>query len=104
VRVAGTGRLTSQRPVRSGEFLEIYGTGLGQLMPSAGGLLETVLKPDVEIGGVRAEVTFSGQTPGIPGLYQINARVSAETPTGNTRLTIVLGALRSNEATVTIAP
>ncbi|MDX1981234.1 MAG: hypothetical protein SFV51_13265 [Bryobacteraceae bacterium] len=102
VRVAGTGLLTSQQPIRPGEFLEIYATGLGPLVPGAGGLLETALRPSVLVGGEAAEVTFSGQTPGIPGLYQINARVSERIPAGVWKLAIELEGLRSNEANVTV--
>ncbi|MBM3811895.1 MAG: hypothetical protein FJW20_09695 [Acidimicrobiia bacterium] len=79
VLVAGTGQLTSIRPASAGDVVEIYCTGLGALRPSEviPGLLETILRPQVLIGGQTAEVQFSGQAPGIPGLYQVNARVPA---------------------------
>ena len=56
----------------------IYCTGLGQVTnqpatasPAPGNpLSETVTKPTVTIGGVPANVTFSGLAPGFVGLYQ----------------------------------
>ena len=49
VVVAGTGLVTQARPVKPGEFLEIYATGLG-LAPV----------PTVTIGGLAAQVKRSG--------------------------------------------
>lgn len=104
VLVAGTGRLTSQRPAAPGEFLEIYATGLGAVQPSGvAGLQETVVKPIVRLGGVDAEVSFSGMSPAIDGLYQINARVPENAPRGVVKLSIEAGGVRSNEADVTLA-
>src|ERR1022692_3787942 len=49
--------------------------------PAAGNpLSETVTKPTVTIGGVPANVTFSGLAPGFVGLYQVNAQVPASAP------------------------
>ena len=79
ILLAGTGATTAQRPAAAGDVIEIYGTGLGPLRASAAfpGLLETVNPPAVWISGVQAVVSFSGQAPGVPGLYQVNARVPA---------------------------
>ena len=35
------------------------------------------------VGGVNAQVVFSGIRPGLPGVYQINIIVPAGSPTGN---------------------
>jgi uncharacterized protein (TIGR03437 family) len=60
-----------------GEFLEIYCTGLGVVEPSSrfGGLFETTAQAVVTLGGVPAEVLYSGLTATFPGLYQINIRI-----------------------------
>lgn len=81
---------TLSNPIRTNESFVIYITGLGEVNPSvvAGNpapadiLSETTVTPSVTIGGVPADVTYSGLTPGFSGLYQINARTAGSTPEG----------------------
>jgi uncharacterized protein (TIGR03437 family) len=94
--IAGSGQLagafpgTSGRPVRKGEVIEIYCSGLGAVdhppAPGAAGptspLFRTVAIPIVRIGAVEADVLYSGLAPGLAGVYQINARISGATPSG----------------------
>jgi uncharacterized protein (TIGR03437 family) len=73
-------------PASAGETVVLYCTGLGAVMPAVpegspappSPLSNTVNPVTVTIGGQNAPVSFSGLTPGFPGLYQINAVV----PTG----------------------
>jgi uncharacterized protein (TIGR03437 family) len=73
----------SAHPAVAGEVLEIYGTGLGQTDPfvpagdAAPGAppARTFVTPQVLIGNAPAQVLFSGLTPGIAGVYQVNAAV-----------------------------
>jgi uncharacterized protein (TIGR03437 family) len=82
--------VTSTNPVHRGDILTIYLTGLGAVNPpvadgSAGladPLSTTVIDPVVKIGGVDADVLFSGLVPGMPGAYVINVSVSNSTPQG----------------------
>ena len=70
---------------RAGEAIVIYCTGLGEVRPAVAAgvpaplapLSETIVAPVVTIGGVRAEVFYSGLTPLFAGLYQVNATVPA---------------------------
>ena len=88
----GTGELvTAQNPATKGEILVAYLTGLGPVtnQPPTGfaaGVLrlsETTNTPVVTIGGVNATVQFSGLTPSLVGLYQINLKVPLTAPSGN---------------------
>jgi uncharacterized protein (TIGR03437 family) len=68
--------------------LVIYVTGLGATDPPlreglpapASTLLRTVVQPLVMVNGEPATVLFSGLTPGLVGLYQINAQLPADAP------------------------
>jgi uncharacterized protein (TIGR03437 family) len=44
---------------------------------------DTLTKPVVLVGGVQANVVFSGLSPQYPSLYQINVVLNPGTPTGN---------------------
>ena len=73
--------------------IQIYSTGLGPVtnQPATGSpaplntLAQTTVSPTVEIGGVTANVLFSGLTPGSVGLYQVNAQVPLGTTPGDNR-------------------
>jgi uncharacterized protein (TIGR03437 family) len=80
-------------PASIGETVVIYCTGLGAVTPQVKEGAPPPTPPpfsgtdnqvSVTIGGKPAEVTFGGLTPGIPGLYQINAVVPAGIATGDT--------------------
>jgi uncharacterized protein (TIGR03437 family) len=100
VLMAGTGQLADERrPARKGEFVEIYGTGMGPLQGQF-----TNVTPNVTIGGVVAEVLYSGQAPGFVGLHQVNARVPREAPVGpRVGVVIELSGRRSNTVTIAVA-
>jgi uncharacterized protein (TIGR03437 family) len=95
--VNSTGRRTWEQPIAAGEIMEIYATGLGPV--NANGLSVPV---SVTVGGQNAEVLFAGLAPGFSGLYQINIRVSAGTPSGNQALQITQGSVRSNTPLVRV--
>lgn len=78
------------RPAVPGEYIEIFATGLGALTvpvplgQAAEGAESRVIAPvAVKIGGITSEVTYAGMAPGWVGLYQVNARVPANAPSGN---------------------
>lgn len=75
--------------VRPDDLIAIYGAGLGPLDSTidAGAvvpvspLIRTSALPRVTIGGIAAEVTYSGMVPTTPaGLYVVNAWVPANVP------------------------
>jgi len=66
-------------------------------------LAETVSPVEVLVGEKRAQVLFSGLTPGFAGLYQVNAILAADTPTGDTvPLAISITGQSSNVVSIAI--
>ncbi len=105
VVVAGTVQTTDQRGARPGEYLEIYATGLGtvQRHPTLPEVWETVLAPKVLLGSsTELPVTFSGLTPGYPGLYQVNVQIPAGTAAGEPALSIEVNGVTSNAVKIRI--
>lgn len=102
VLTAGTSQTTSARPIAPGDLIEIYATGLGPLQPNAQGLLVTTTSPVVTIASFAAKVVFSGQAPGFPGLYQVDAEVPAGVPSGSQPLSLTVGTAQSNVVHVQI--
>lgn len=79
-------------PVRTGDAVVIYCTGLGATSPAVAPgepaplgptLAQTTAPVMVTIGGMEARVLFSGLAPGFAGLYQVNAIVPAGVQPGN---------------------
>ena len=99
---------TLSNPLRPNEVAVAYLTGGGDVTPIAvaghpasGTILsETSSTPVVDIGGVSAEIQYSGLTPGFVGLYQINFRLPGFVPLGlQVPLTISMG---GNSTTVNV--
>ena len=91
----------SANPVKPGETVLIYCTGLGAVSsPPADGApgngQATISKPAITIGGTSANVSFSGLAPGFVGLYQINVQVPAGLKSGNQTVVVMLSGASSN--------
>jgi len=101
---------SAQNPAEQGSIVSIYCTGLGSTNPEilsgeAAGvnpLNETVQKPTVLIGGVPAEVLYSGLAPGYVSLYQINARIPRGIAGTALPIQIQFGERSSNVATIAV--
>jgi uncharacterized protein (TIGR03437 family) len=84
---AAVGGYTTSATAKTGDILELYGTGFGPTSPAATpgliftGAYPTTNKVTVTIGGVAAEVLFAGLAGA--GLYQINVTVPSGLPTGD---------------------
>jgi uncharacterized protein (TIGR03437 family) len=97
-------------PVQAGQVIIIYCEGLGPVTPAidAGGqtpstgLTRTTLPVKVLIDGREAAVQFAGLTPGLAGLYQVNAVVPAGVAPGNA-VPVVLTVNGQSSPPVTIA-
>jgi uncharacterized protein (TIGR03437 family) len=98
----------AEHPAHAGDTIVIYGTGLGAVtpLPPDGGGADSAAGTDnsatLTIGGRPAQVTYSGLTPGFPGLYQVNAVIAAGTPSGD-GLSVVLTVARQVSRPVTIS-
>lgn len=82
--------VTPDHPAQPGEIVTIYATGAGKLNnPPLDGAAApatptatTVDTPAVTVGGAQAVVQFSGLTPGLVGLLQINVQLPPVLPPG----------------------
>ena len=96
----------------AGDALILYCSGLGAVTPTvanggtppSGQLSKTNVTPTVMIGGVQAQVLFSGLTPQFPGVNQVNVVVpSGITPGNNVPIQIMANSiLTSNQVTIAI--
>jgi uncharacterized protein (TIGR03437 family) len=118
-------RSSCATPVRAGDVLQIWVTGLGRatadgsgsgqtlangtVAPADGSVLYRVVAPvRVTIGGVNAEVLYAGIAPNYAGLYQINVRIPAGVQPGDDVPIEVIATVgsqaTSDRATIAIAP
>ena len=106
---APLGAFPGSRPAIRGEFISIFCTGLGAVtnQPADGvpasGLSFTTTAPTVNIGGIPAQVSFSGLAPDFVGLYQVNVLVP-DGVTSNSSVPVVLsiGGVISNTVTIAV--
>jgi adhesin/invasin len=89
--------ISAANPAKIGETIEMYLTGMGGVTPA---LLDGAPAPLAEplarvtgpvavtIGGVPCEVAFSGLTPGLAGLYQLNIKIPAGLVPGSYSLAV----------------
>ena len=55
------------------------------------------------IGGIQAQVAFSGLAVGYPGLYQVNVTVPQNAPAGSSEpLVVTIGGVASNTVTIAV--
>lgn len=94
---AGSATLADDdHPAQAGELLEMYGTGLGATDPPvptgqpspADPAATATLTPVVLVGDAQAEVRFTGLTPGLAGVYQVNILVPGGLSPGRYPITL----------------
>ncbi|MDQ2947205.1 MAG: putative Ig domain-containing protein [Acidobacteriota bacterium] len=97
-------------PVKAGDVLVAYSSGLGAVDPPVAAgtatpstfLTKTVNPVTVTIGGKAAPVAFAGLTPGFTGLYQVNITVPDGLPDDDATAVVLTSAGQSS-APVTIS-
>jgi uncharacterized protein (TIGR03437 family) len=102
----------SNPAIAGSTVVQIFCTGLGPVtnQPPTGSpaptdpLARTIASPEVFVGDAAAQVSFSGLAPGLVGLYQVNALVPGESPTGPAvPVVIVIGGVVSNSVTIAVS-
>jgi uncharacterized protein (TIGR03437 family) len=98
-------------PAHAGDYLQIYGTGLGAVSntPQTGAaavatpLSQLIGNATATIGGVSTPVSFAGLAPGFVGLYQVNVQVPPGVAPGDAVPVILsAGGLTSNSVTISV--
>ena len=101
------------KPVKAGDAITIYMIGGGQTSPPATtgaavtgdlrNLPATTVSFGSPFGGVTVSAIYSGLTPNFVGLYQVNAIIPADAPTGmNVPLYVTIGGEVSNRVEIAI--
>jgi len=88
--------ITDASPAKPGEFIVIYLAGMGvTTVPVASGagspsspLAQTVEAPTITLDSEPVSVLFSGLTPALAGLYQIDLQVPADAQNGDLTLVV----------------
>src|ERR1700722_16432911 len=94
--------VTADNPLKAGDTVELYATGLG-LTSSSNGLDIAVQQPTVTVGGVACPVSFAGAAPNFSGLDQINCAIPAGAGSNlSAPVVITSGDRVSNTATLAI--
>jgi uncharacterized protein (TIGR03437 family) len=102
--------ITRQAPAKRGDTIILYVNGLGPVTntPASGEptgsttFSTTTVPPSVTIGGRPAQPIFSGLTPGVVGLYQINLTIAADTPTGDQPIVVTIGGVSSKASVLPV--
>jgi len=104
---------------RKGDFVILYGSGVGAQLVNANNnqpiaikdgeaapgnpLAATATLPAVTIGGKNATIYFSGLAPGFVSLWQLNAQVSNDAPSGAAVEVVVnFGGRTANRLTIAV--
>ena len=97
------------QPAQAGDILIIYCAGLGSVNPlidagvAVDRLIQTANPIGLTIGGVQAQVLFSGLTGGLTGLYQINATMpDVVTPGDAVPVVLTLGNVSSPPVSMSV--
>ena len=103
-------------PARRGQPLALFGSAgdfyvgdqeewpAANFAPPASGqiLYYTTRLPEVRVGGVNAQVLFSGLAPGLPGVWQINILIPPSMEAGSNVPVVIRYADEDLNATITV--
>ena len=103
--------VSSSNPVRAGDVIQIFCTGLGATSPpvpsgefSPSSPLATTVTPvtpvTATVDGLDAPVLFGGLAPGFVGLYQVNVQIPAGVSSREIELVLTQQGVASNTVTI----
>ncbi len=94
--------VTAQNPLRAGQFVALYATGLGDT-ERRGSLDYSLATPTATIAGVSGRVLFAGRAPSFTGLDQINVEIPSGLAVNSAApVTLTVGRRTSNTVTVAV--
>jgi len=102
--------ISSSNPAIRGQSISLYLNGLGPVTnPPASGepalanpLSWTTTQPTFTIGGQTAPLSFSGLTPGLSALYQVNVTLPEDLLSGSQPVTISIGGVLSKPSFIPV--
>jgi uncharacterized protein (TIGR03437 family) len=97
-------------PVNAGSYISVYFTGQGAFdNPNADGapasmepLSRTIAATTATIGGMDVPVLYSGATPMLAGLSQVNLFIPNGLAPGEYPVVITVGAVKSNSGMISV--
>ena len=100
--------VSSSNPVRAGDVIQIFCTGLGATSPPvpsgefspSSPPATTVTPVTATVDGLDAPVLFGGLAPGFVGLYQVNVQIPAGVSSGEIELVLTQQGVASNTVTI----
>ncbi len=102
--------ITSAGPAKRGAIVQLNANGLGPVNNQLASrdavplttLSPTTRLPTVTIGGIPAQVVFSGLTPGLPDLYQLNVTVPSNIGAGVQPVVVSIAGAVSKGSNITV--
>ena len=100
--------VSATNPVKPGDIIQIYCTGLGETNPpvrsgerSPSSPPATAVKTvTATVDGINAPVQFAGLAPEFVGLYQVNVQIPAGVKNGEVNLVLTQDGVESNTVTI----
>ncbi len=107
---AGNRVISADNRASRGQVIQLFANGLGPVtnQPASGEparavpLSETTARPTVTIGGLDARVEWSGLTPTLHGLYQVNVTVPADLDPGTHPVIVRIGGKTSKPSSLPV--